>query len=135
MKSKVKGERGRPATEADMTTARMAVVASSIAFGVEVEDVSSRRRCDERTTMSRQTAYWLMRKGALMPDTKIGNAMMRDHATAIHGCRRIDAEIELNLTGGYVDCIRRAAQFFKEFQSAHKKREVARKKKELEGVI
>jgi len=120
--------------ESEMTLARMAVVASSLAFGIEEEDVTARRRDAERVVMARQTAYWLLR--GFMSSTNIAAALGgRTHGTALHGYKRIENELELNLPRGYSQCIRDSEKYFNEFRSMHRQREVTRKRKEFENVI
>ena len=131
-------EKKKPAkpNESEMTLARMAVVASSLAFGVEAEDIISRRRDAERIVMARQTAYWLLKAGGFMSCVKIAAALGgRTHGTALHGYKRIENELELNLPRGYAPCIRDAEKYFNEFMGVHLRKEVARKRKEFENVI
>ena len=135
----MKGEKktmATPISEADLTLARMAVVASSIAFGIEAEDVTARRRDDERVVMARQTAYWLLKAGAFMSYPKIGAVMgNRTPGTALHGCRKIENELELDLPRGYAECIRDAEKYFSEFKGEHRRKEVIRKRKEFENAV
>ena len=131
-------EKKKPAkpNESEMTLARMAVVASSLAFGVEAEDIISRRRDAERIVMARQTAYWLLKAGGFMSCVKIAAALGgRTHGTALHGYKRIENELELNLPRGYAPCIRDAEKYLNEFMGVHLRKEVARKRKEFENVI
>ena len=122
--------------ESEMTLARMAVVASSIAFGVEAEDITARRRAAERVVMARQTSYWLLKSGSFMSYPKIAAAFGgRTHGTALHGYKKIENELELNLPKGYSQCIRDAEKYFSEFRGMHRQREVARKRKEFENVV
>jgi len=131
-------EKKKPAkpNESEMTLARMAVVASSLAFGVEAEDIISRRRDAERIVMARQTAYWLLKAGGFMSCVKIAAALGgRTHGTALHGYKKIENELELNLPRGYAQCIRDSEKYFNEFMGEHLRKEVVRKKKEFENVI
>jgi len=122
--------------ESEMTLARMAVVASSLAFGVEAEDIISRRRDAERIVIARQTAYWLLKVGGFMSCVKIAAALGgRTHGTALHGYKKIQNELELNLPRGYAQCIRDSEKYFNEFMGEHLRKEVVRKKKEFENVI
>ena len=122
--------------ESEMTLARMAVVASSLAFGVEAEDIISRRRDAERIVIARQTAYWLLKVGGFMSCVKIAAALGgRTHGTALHGYKKIENELELNLPRGYAQCIRDSEKYFNEFMGEHLRKEVVRKKKEFENVI
>ena len=122
--------------EAEMTLARMAVVASSLAFGVEAEDIISRRRDAERIVIARQTAYWLLKVGGFMSCVKIAAALGgRTHGTALHGYKKVQNELELNLPRGYAQCIRDSEKYFNEFMGEHLRKEVARKRKEFENVI
>jgi len=122
--------------ESEMTLARMAVVASSLAFGVEAEDIISRRRDAERIVIARQTAYWLLKVGGFMSCVKIAAALGgRTHGTALHGYKKIENELELNLPRGYAQCIRDSEKYFNEFMGEHLRKEVARKRKEFENVI
>ena len=122
--------------ESEMTMARMAVVASSIAFGVEAEDITARQRAAERVVMARQTSYWLLKSGSFMSYPRIAAALGgRTHGTALHGYRKIENELELNLPQGYSQCIRDAYGYFNEFRGMHRQREVARKRKEFENAV
>ena len=122
--------------ESEMTLARMAAVASSIAFGVEAEAITDRRRDAERVVMARQPGYWLLKSGGFMSYTKAAAAFGRIAAgTARHGYEKIENELELNLPRGYSQCIREAEEYFSEFRGEHRRKEVARKRKEFENVI
>ena len=131
-------EKKKPAkpNESEMTLARMAVVASSIAFGVEAEDITARRRGAERVVMARQTVYWLLKSGGFMSCIKIAAALDgRTHGAALHGYKKIENELELNLTRGYSQCIREAEEYFSEFRGGHRRKEGARKRREFENVV
>jgi chromosomal replication initiation ATPase DnaA len=122
--------------ESEMTLARMAVVASSIAFGIEADEIIRPHRGAERITMARQTTYWLLRVGGVMSYKKIGEVLGgRDHGTTLHGYRKVENELELNLPRGYSQCIRDAEKYFNEFRGMHRQREVVRKRREFENVV
>lgn len=120
-----------PPNESEMTVARMAVVASSMAFGVEAEDIVAKRRGNEKVYMARMSCYWMLRKHEMLPYMRIGAALGKDHGSCMNGCRRIENELDLNLRDGYVPCIRDAEKYYKEFRSAHVRREVERKREEF----
>ena len=123
-------------SESDMTLARMATVASSIAFGIEADEIIRPHRGAERITMARQTTYWLLRVKGIMSYKKIGEVLGgRDHGTTLHGYKKIKNELELNLPQGYSQCIRDAYGYFNEFRGMHRQREVARKRKEFENAV
>lgn len=118
--------------EAELTLTRMAVVASSMAFGVETEDILEKRRGNEKIAMARMTCYWLLRKMEMMSYVRIGAAIGgKDHGSAINGFRRIETEIGLNLKRGYAPCIRDAIDYYKDFRRELKRKELARKRKEF----
>jgi|TARA_R110000824_G_scaffold16951_1_gene69499 chromosomal replication initiation ATPase DnaA len=123
-------------SESDMTLARMAVVASSIAFGIEADEIIRPHRGAERITMARQTTYWLLRVGGVMSYKKIGEVLGgRDHGTTLHGYRKVENELELNLPRGYAQCILDAEKYFNEFSAHHRSKELARKSKEFENAV
>jgi len=123
-------------SESDMTLARMAVVASSIAFGIEADEIIRPHRGAERITMARQTTYWLLRVGGVMSYKKIGEVLGgRDHGTTLHGYRKVENELELNLPRGYAQCILDAEKYFNEFNTHHRSKELSRKSKEFENAV
>ena len=123
-------------SESDMTLARMATVASSIAFGIEADEIIRPHRGAERITMARQTTYWLLRVKGMMSYKKIGEVLGgRDHGTTLHGYRKVENELELNLPRGYAQCILDAEKYFNEFSAHHRSKELARKSKEFENAV
>ena len=134
MKKNTKNKSKEPCVpnEAELTLTRMAVVASAMAFGVETEDILGMRRGNEKIAMARMTCYWLLRRMEMMSYVRIGAAIGgKHHGSAINGFRRIETEIGLNLKRGYISCIRDAIDYYKDFRSELKRKELARKRKEF----
>jgi len=119
-------------SESELTAARMSVVASAMAFGVETDDILCRRRGNEKITMARMTCYWILRKFEMMSYVRIGRAIgNKDHGSAINGFRKIETEIGLNLANGYAPCIKDAITYYKDFRRELKRKELDRKRKEF----
>lgn len=121
-------------SESELTAARMSVVASAMAFGVETDDILCKRRGNEKIAMARMTCYWILRKFEMMSYVRIGRAVgNKDHGSAINGFRKIETEIGLNLANGYAPCIKDAITYYKDFRRELKRKELNRKRKEFSG--
>ncbi len=67
-------------------------------YNVSVEDLRGKHR-DKHIVMPRQVAMWLMRQETEASLIEIGGALGgRDHSTVIHGCDKIDAELQRDNT-------------------------------------
>jgi len=124
----------KPPSEKELTLTRMAVVASSFAFGVDDHEIMKVPRGHERLTKARQTVYWLLRRTG-MTYPRIGAAMGKDHVSAIHGVKNVENILELGVKDGYSTCINNACAHFREFYGPHRKREKELMKERMEDVL
>jgi len=124
-------------TTKEETLVKMAVVASSLAFGVEDYEIlsSSNKRGNEKVSTARMCTYWLLKKTGELTYQQIGMAMGRDHAAILKGFRRIRNILDVNLEWGHSESIARSFQYFKEFYQKHRENEKKRKIEELENAL
>lgn len=66
-------------------------------FGLEEKELLGRGRA-RNIAFPRQVGMYLMRKDADVSLEEIGRALNRDHTTVLHGCRKIEQEMETNST-------------------------------------
>lgn len=64
-------------------------------FGLEEKELLGRGRA-RHIAFPRQVSMYLMRKDADVSLEEIGQALNRDHTTVLHGCRKIEDEMETN---------------------------------------
>jgi chromosomal replication initiator protein len=70
------------------------LAAVSSYYQVSLEDLRGKQR-DKRIVVPRQVAMWLMRSDTEMSLMEAGHELGgRDHSTVIHGCEKIDKELE-----------------------------------------
>tara|TARA_R110002020_G_scaffold111306_3_gene256924 strand:+ start:2393 stop:2782 length:390 start_codon:yes stop_codon:yes gene_type:complete len=125
----------RKITERERTLAKMAVVASSFAYGVEDHLIMKVPRGQERIAMARQTAYWLLRKSGMKYESIAMLMGKKDHATPVYGCRHIESILELDVNDGYAPCIRKAFKHYKSFYRRYEEINMDRRVKELENAF
>ena len=124
----------RNLSEHELTLTRMAVVSATYAFGVEAHEIMKVPRGHERLARARQTVYWLLRKTG-MTYPRIGALMGKDHVSAMHGVKKIESIMELNMKVADSACVRRAFNHFKEFYNKYDKKQRARSVKEMENAF
>ena len=65
-------------------------------FGIDTETIIGRRR-DKQTALARQMTMYLLREEVGLPYSNIGRILGgKDHTTALHACRRIQAQLNLD---------------------------------------
>ena len=122
-----------PLTNKERAMRQMSIVASCFGVGVQDSDVLSYRRT-ERIVLARQTIYWLLRKSDFTYP-RISLAVNRDHAATIKGFKQIEGILELDLEGGYCDCIKNSFKYYKDFYREHLRKENERAKERIKDVV
>tara|TARA_R110000824_G_scaffold48078_1_gene135970 strand:- start:9427 stop:9840 length:414 start_codon:yes stop_codon:yes gene_type:complete len=118
---------------------KMAVQATSRAFGVDSEDILGKSRVHP-LVFARMTAYWLLSICKGYSHSKTGRMFNRDHGAIMNGIKKVELELELdtaskNVNGSWAVNVKQSHESFCRFHKVYIESDIYLAQKETNYAV